>query len=401
MGKFSNDMGPFIKKHLHDDVKELALQYAKYPDIDMRQALVQIQGWQIAEKKLPLWAQTDGILFPVHLSMEQCSSQTTAEYKAEVISRLLPVRSTMTDLTGGYGVDATMIGRLFSHLTFVEPNADLCKLAQNNLPLLGVNDFTVIDGTCESVLADLDRQDLIFIDPSRRNANGAKTFAMEDCTPNVLQLQDQLLQKAGMVMIKLSPMLDITSVISSLKSVKEIHVVSVAGECKEILALMDSETTDSSIQVVCTNLLGNGLSRQYAFCPEDEEHAACHYTPQVGQYLYEPNASIMKAKCFKSIASSFGVNKLHPNSHLYTSDEYVPDFPGRSFCVVKTLPMDKQGIKELQTFRQANLSIRNFSSSVAELRKKLKLKEGGDLYIFFTTLADNHKAAIVCRKPTV
>lgn len=227
-------MDTFIREHLHDDVNELALRSTKYPGVDMRHAIRQIQGWQIAEKKLPLWANTDGILFPEHISLEQCSSQTTAEYKAEIIGSVVSYKGTMADLTGGYGVDAAIIGRLFNNVSFVEPNGELCRLAQNNLPLLGIKDFTVINSTCESVLDGLEPQDLIFIDPSRRDKNGKKVFAIEDCMPDIYRLQDLLLTKGRWVVVKLSPMLDITSVVTKLRSVQEVHVVSVAGECKEI-----------------------------------------------------------------------------------------------------------------------------------------------------------------------
>ncbi len=391
-------MDPFVRQHLHDDVNELALQYAKYPGVDIRGAIVQIRGWQIAERKLPLWSQTDGILFPEHISLEQCSSQTTAEYKAEVIGSVVGNKDTMTDLTGGYGVDAAMIGRQFDRLTFVEPNSELCVLAQNNLPLLGIRNLSVVNSTCEVVLDSLEKHDLIYIDPSRRDRNGRKTFAVEDCTPDIRLLQDLLLSKGRWVMVKLSPMLDLSSVVSSLRSVHEIHVVSVAGECKEILVLMSSEATVSSPRIVCVNLVGKDTRQCFSFNSEDEKTAVCRYTSRIDRYLYEPNASIMKAMCFKSVASVFNVHKLHPNSHLYTSDSMVDGFPGRSFEVVRTMPMDKRTFKELRTYGQANLSIRNFPSTVAELRVKTRLKDGGDLYVFVTTLADNSKVCIVCRK---
>jgi len=391
-------MDSFVREHLYDDVNELALQYAKYPGVDVRCAIIQIRGWQIAEKKLPLWSQTDGILFPKHISLEQCSSQTTAEYKAEVIESIVENKDKMTDLTGGYGVDAAMIGRQFNHLTFVEPSKELCRLAHHNLPLLDVSNLTVVNSTCEAVLEGLEKQDLIYIDPSRRDKDGRKIFAVEDCTPDIYRLQDQLLGKGRWVIVKLSPMLDLTSVATGLRSVHEVHVVSVAGECKEILVLMSGEVMVSSPKIVCVNIIGKYKRQSFTYNTEDEKVTICRYTSRIDRYLYEPNASIMKAMCFKSVASVFSVDKLHPNSHLYTSDRMIEGFPGRSFEVVSIMPMDKRALKELRTYGQANLSVRNFPSTVAELRAKTKLKDGGDQYIFFTTMADNSKVCIVCRK---
>lgn len=391
-------MDSFVREHLYDDVNELALQYAKYPGVDVRCAIIQIRGWQIAEKKLPLWSQTDGILFPEHISLEQCSSQTTAEYKAEVIESIVENKDKMTDLTGGYGVDAAMIGRQFNHLTFVEPSKELCRLAHHNLPLLDVSNLTVVNNTCEAVLEGLEKQDLIYIDPSRRDKDGRKIFAVEDCTPDIYRLQDQLLGKGRWLIVKLSPMLDLTSIATGLRSVHEVHVVSVAGECKEILVLMSGEVMVSSPKIVCVNIIGKDKRQSFTYNTEDEKVTICRYTSRIDRYLYEPNASIMKAMCFKSVASVFSVDKLHPNSHLYTSDRMIEGFPGRSFEVVSIMPMDKRALKELRTYGQANLSVRNFPSTVAELRAKTKLKDGGDQYIFFTTMADNSKVCIVCRK---
>lgn len=385
----------WIKEHLHDDVNELALHASNYPDVDMQQALVQIRGWQIAEKKLPLWAQTEGVLFPDHLPLEQCSSQLTAEYKASLMMSQ-PHRSTMTDLTGGFGVDAAMIGRQYQHLTYVEQREDLCELAQHNFPLLGVSDFEVLQARCEDVLAELPHQHFILIDPARRDASGRKTVAISDCTPDVCQLNQLLLEKADVVMIKLSPMLDITTALRQLKGVYQVHVVSVHGECKEILLLLQ-QGEEQEPQIVCVDITREGIQR-FSFTREDEQAAQCPYTNEVDAYLYEPNASLMKACPFKSLAQHFHCRKLHPNSHLYTSKEYIPDFPGRSFKVTDVLPLNKQTTKQISQLRQANISVRNFPATVADLRKRLHLADGGDTYLFATTLADNRKVVIVCKK---
>lgn len=385
----------WIQEHLHDDVNELALHASNYPDVDMQQALVQIRGWQIAEKKLPLWAQTEGVLYPNHLPLEQCSSQLTAEYKASLMMQLSP-RSTMTDLTGGFGVDAVMIGREYQHLTYVEQREDLCQLAQHNFPLLGITDFEVIQARCEEVLERLPHQHLLMIDPARRDASGRKTVAISDCTPDVCQLNHLLLAKADVVMIKLSPMLDITTALRQLKGVYQVHVVSVQGECKEILLLLQQGEVQAP-QMVCVDITREGIQR-FCFTREDEQAAQCPYTQAVGDYLYEPNASLMKACPFKSLAQHFHCRKLHPNSHLYTSNEHIPDFPGRSFKVTNVLPLNKQTTKQISQLRQANISVRNFPATVADLHKRLHLADGGDTYLFATTLADNRRVLIISSK---
>ena len=377
----------FITEHRNDDPRDLALHASRYPDIDIPYAVQQIAAWQTAQKKLPLWAATEGIEFPVHLSMEQCSSQLTAEYKASII----PEGDSMTDLTAGFGVDATMLARRFQHLNFVERNVELCSIASNNLPLLGVHDYTIHNTDGTQLLSALPHQSLIFLDPARRDEHGGKTVLIGDCTPNVLELQDLLLEKADLVMIKLSPMLDISNVLKELKCISEIHIVSVANECKEILVLLSQGATHPAVH--CINI--NKEKTEKYVVPQNESEAECHYTSEVGRYLYEPNTSIMKAACFKSLAQHFGVEKLHPSSHLYTSEALVEDFPGRTFKVDAVYGLKDKALKQI---RKANLTVRNFPASVADLRKRLKLSEGGDIYLFATTLADESKVVISCRK---
>jgi hypothetical protein len=388
----------WIEEHRHDDVNELALKAAHFPDMDVREALVQIRGWQIAEKKLPLWAHTEGILFPDHLPMEQCSSQLTAEYKASLVASM-PVKDSMTDLTGGFGVDAAVLGRHFRHLTYVEQREDLCRLAHHNFPLLGINDFEVVNADCVDVLPDLPHQNLLLIDPARRDACGRKTVAISDCTPDVSEMNQLLLEKADTVMIKLSPMLDITSTERQLADISEIHVVSVGGECKEILILLQKTVNlhGNSPIITCADITREGI-QQFRFTRADEQQAMCWYSSNIGAYLYEPNASLMKACPFRFLAQHYQLEQLHPNSHLYTSNAWIADFPGRRFKVEEVLPINKQTTKQISHLRQANVSVRNFPATVAELRKRFRLAEGGDTYLFATTLADNRRILIVCKK---
>ncbi len=387
-------LSQFIIEHRADDPRDLALRQSRYPDIDIPYAVGQITAWQTAKKKLPLWAATEGIIYPVHLSMEQCSSQLTAEYKGSIVE----AGSNFTDLTSGFGVDATMIGRKFEHVNYVERNEDLCDIARNNLPLLGIKNLDVHNADAADVLQSLPHQSLIFLDPARRDEHGGKTVQISDCTPDVSALQDELLAKADKVMIKLSPMLNIADINKELKCVKEIHIVSVDNECKEVLAVLSSNEPADDYRIVCVNLRSNGEKQAFAIAQEEERKAECHYSSDIKTYIYEPNTSIMKAGCFKSLAEAYGLDKLHPSSHLYTSLQLLSDFPGRIFEVKSVYGLKDKALKSI---KKANLTVRNFPSTVAELRKRLKLHEGGDIYLFATTLADESKVMIETRKVTL
>ena len=391
-------MKNFINSHREDDPRQLALQASRYPDIDMRAAVVQISGWQAARKKLPLWAATDGIVYPEHLSMEQCSSQLTAEYKAQVALSLTEGcrERLLTDLTGGFGVDATMMAlKMQARLTLVERNPQLCDAARNNLPLLGVEKAEIICADSVETLRNLPRQSLIFIDPARRDEHGGKTVAISDCTPDISAIGGLLTDRADWVMVKLSPMLDLASVRRELNGVAEVHIVSVEGECKEVLVVMRKDY-DGSRQTVCVNI---GKDGKTDIMRADEENAQCRYANQLGKYLYEPNASIMKACAFRSVAAQYGVEKLHPDSHLYTSESLVADFPGRKFEVESWSTFSKKELKQfLSGMKKANLTVRNFPTTVADLRKRLKIAEGGDIYLFATTANDESHIIIKCKK---
>ncbi len=398
-------MNDFIREHRQDDPRALMLQAHRYPEIDMRQAVVQISGWQKAQKKLPLWAATDGILFPEHLPMEQCSSQATATYKARLAQRLLTSDDEtgsvsqndwlVTDLTGGFGIDATLLARTLhtARLTFVERNQDLCRLARHNLPLLGVGQLHVLNSTAEDVLQDLPHQHLLYVDPARRDPHGRKTVAISDCTPDVGQLNDLLMEKADYTIVKLSPMLDLSQVRRQLHGLCEIHVVGMDGECKELLIVLSKKQIDTP------TLFATDNEQVYTFTDDTEAKACCDYTARLGTYLYEPHAALMKAAPFKSLAQTYQLQKLHPHSHLYTSDTLRPDFPGRIFHIDGQTSFNRKALAPaLKGTKNANLSVRNFPLTVAQLRQRLKLSEGGSLYLFATTLADNSHVLIHCTK---
>lgn len=397
----SEDTLRFIHEHRNDDVRALALQARKYPAVEMPAAITQIAGWQIAKEKVPTWAGIDEILYPVHLSMEQCSSEITARYKAEIIAAGATDKTdTFTDLTGGFGIDCAFLSACFKQATYVERQQALCEIAAHNFPLLDLRHITVCNEDSVAHLQSMSPVDWIFIDPARRDGHGGKTVAISDCEPNVAALEELLLQKAQHVMVKLSPMLDLTLAVNDLKHVQEAHIISVNNECKELLLILgrNEELSVEDIPIHCINLTHSQGQQTLTFTRGQEKDCACTYTPILKAYLYEPNASILKAGAFRSLSTIYKVEKLHPNSHLYTSDEYIADFPGRKFRITANCSFNKKEVKDmLGAEKKANLTVRNFPATVAELRKRLKLAEGGDSYLFATTLADEKKVLIGCK----
>ena len=379
----------FIAQHREEDVRTLALQAGRYPTVDMREAVTQIEGWQQAREKLPTWAAVEGIIYPPKISMEQCSSEKTAKYKAKQDKG-----KRFADLTGGFGIDFSYMARNFNEAFYIERNKTLCDIATANFSLLGLEDAKVMNGNSEKLFESLPHLDWIFVDPARRDGDGRKVVALSDCEPNVVELD--LLSKADMAMIKCSPMLDITLACRQLGRVSSVHIVSVNNECKELLITLNSGGF-TGFTTHCVNILKDS-TQIFSFTQDDEDTAETSYSSEVGKYLYEPNASVQKAGCPKSLSSHYHVDKLHPNSHLYTSNEHIHNFPGRIFEVVEVLGFSKADIKSVQSLGKANITVRNFPENVQLLRKRLKLTDGGENYIFATTLNDGSKALILCKK---
>lgn len=394
MKELSPETLAFIDSHRGDDVRTLALQAKKYPAVDMAEAVVQIAGYQIAEKKVPLWAQTAGIRYPQHLSMEQCSSEVTARYKASLVSG-----DTLTDLTAGWGVDCSFLARNFRCADYVERQETLCRIAAHNFPLLSLPHVRIHCADAVEYLQSMEPVDCLFLDPARRDSHGGKTVAIAECEPDVCRLEPLLVEKGKTVMIKLSPMLDMASALRDLQYVRRIHVVSVNNECKELIILLrkapdEEEAAAGEVIISCEQVVNNSVHQHFQFTFSEEKSAGCPLAESVGNYLYEPGAALLKAGPYRLLATRYGVEKLHPNSHLYTSSGLV-DFPGRRFRVTAVSGFGKKDLKVLlEGVEKANLTVRNFPSSVAELRKKLKLKEGGDTYLFATTLASGEKVLI-------
>ena len=503
----------FIRQHQDDDVRQLAFLGSKYPEVDMPFALDQIRGRKMARVKLPRWASIDGIIYPPHISMEQCSSEQTALYKAELAARLLGLSPSSSengeekekesenasnlhlseicefagkgavdsefakneatckkqqiltevdrnvneikeephegdfseetgfvDLTGGFGVDFSYIAsRLGVKSMYVERQTHLCEAAKENFGRLGLKNAIVKNGDGIEVLHSFaSKKDdaasaddslgiiydqplsllktklglkLIFIDPARRDDAGNKVVSLKDCTPDVTLLQEEMLSKADYVIIKLSPMLDWHRAISELSHVREVHIISVNNECKELLLVlsarnmgeMEASSADGEVKhagnlrIYCVN------DAQSFVCDElDMESSSVRIASPVleeMQYLYEPNASLMKAGCFSVLSERYGARMLSKNSHLFVSMEPIEDFPGRSFRIIAISSFNKKELKRyLSGITKANIATRNFPLSVAELRKRLKLKDGGETYIFATTLSDESHVLVITEK---
>ena len=410
----------FIETHADDDVHQLAFLAARYPDVDMPFALNQIAGRRMARTKLPSWAATEGLIYPPHLSIEQCSSEQTAIYKAALVRRismfilsqssvrtqLLPLQ--WVDLTGGMGVDFSFIAPLFQRSVYVEPQSQLCEMARNNFPLLGLERSEVVCGDATDYLRAMEPADWIYLDPARRNENGGKTVLMTDCTPDVTQLLDTLLNKARCVLLKLSPMLDWQYAVSVLNReeciVREVHIVAVKNECKELLLVLsrscfgDADTLcEQRLSVICSN---DSETFSYDFTEENKTFLSVFQNTLLpGMFLYEPYSSLMKAGAFALFSARFKVASIAAHSHLFVSQQLRHGVFGRKFQIKAISSLNKKEVKAaLQGINQANIAVRNFPMSVAELRKRLRLREGGAVYIFATTDTQNQKRLLICEK---
>ena len=393
----------FIESHLKDDVRQLALQ--KFPDdVDKTLILTQIEARQILSKKVPSWASNPDLLFPKHLSIEQCSSELTAKYKASIIEG----GDIFVDLTGGLGIDSYFLSEKFKTSYYVENQKELCDLAEHNFGVLG-RKITVVNSDAETFWGDCGDArpcvftDLIFIDPARRDIYNRKMVSLHDCSPDVVDLVEthgRASLHGTTMLIKLSPMLDISMIINELSNIAEIHIVSVKNECKEILIKIEPGF-DEAIKYFCVDL--NPVETQgrasLQYTENDEKSAIPSFSSTVKNYLYEPNASLMKSGAFKLISQRFAIEKLHVNSHLYTSDNLISDFPGRIFEVVGFAPFNKKIKKELlKDITEASVATRNFPLSANELRKNLNLKESDKNYVFGTTLIGEKKVVVLCKK---
>ena len=479
----NDNVKDFIKKHLNDDVNKLAL--SKFPeDIDKHFVVRQIHARQVLSKKLPSWAENDELIFPKKLSLEQCSSELTAKYKTSLSTKshemtlkgfsedscdladekisaklqemprkgfsedscdladekeisadsceLADKKRILVDLTGGMGVDTAFLSDNFDKTYYVDMQEELCEIAKHNFKILDKN-IEVVNDNAEHFLTTCDEVDCIYLDPARRDEYGRKMVSLHDCSPDVVELHDILLKKAKKVLVKVSPMLDIEMIKKELTDITEIHVVAVRNECKEILLEIQknknsktqnlSNSATQQLRILAIDLRENW---SFFFTEDEERDAQWTLADSVGKYLYEPGAACMKAGCFKLLSQKYNLDKLHRNSHLYTSNELISDFPGRIFEVLCALPFDKKTKKEITSIcqqttdnrqqtlsedfpatqqlsniatpKKASVATRNFPLSADELRKNLGFQDGNDFYIFGTTMKGEKKIVVIAKK---
>ena len=392
----------FILEHLTADVRTLALS-ARPDGVDMQYALTQISGWQAARSKVPLWAATEGIVYPRHLSLEQCTSQYIAQYKASFIESLLSSGFKMADITGGMGVDCFFISRSASQVYYNEMSAELCDCARINFKALGRQEIEINCGTAEDYIAGLtpDSLDLIYLDPARRGDAGRKLVSISDCQPDTVALQDDLLRIAPNVMVKLSPMLDISRALTELKHVSSAFIVGLEGECKEITLLMkrgfEAEPTITAVDIKQDGTPESAVSSAKSTDAALPLPIADADGLQPGTFISEPSAPYMKSALFRTIAARTGTALIHPDTHLFWSKEKPENFPGRTFQIQGIIPFDKRSLSAL-TKTQANLSVRNFPESAPALQQRLKLRDGGSRYLIATTLSDSRRVLLDLRK---
>ena len=368
---YQKSIQDFILEYSDFDTNKLRLKNIQ-ADFDVAWAIQQIEARKKIRDKLPTWASNMNIVFPSILSTEQCSSELTARYKQNLI-----IPGDTVDLTGGLGVDSFFFSQKSDHVVYVEQLAEYCRAAKQNFKNLCADNITVTHDDCINFLQNNDRHfQNIYIDPARRGSCNKRIFAIDECEPNVIELMPILFQCGKRIIIKVSPMVDITAALSLLPDISEVHVVSVKNECKELLLVTFGIKQEKGLPYS-------------TFCKS------------IKKYLYEPNTSILKAGAYKSIAIEYDIEKLQTNSHLYTSDNYISNFPGRKFEIIETVTFNSKNIKDIKTkYPQTNLSTRNFPLTTAVLQKKLKTKDGGDLYLFATTLSNDNKVLIICKRAT-
>jgi len=379
----------FISQNTGASITKLALQKNPFPEVEWILILNQIEAKTKAKDKLPTWFSTDNVIYPSKISVEQTSSEKTAAYKASLISG-----ETLIDLTGGFGVDDYYFSKRFKNVSHCEINADLSAIVKHNFEQLAVTNCVFFADDSTNVLTESNQKwDWIYIDPSRRNDAKGKVFMLKDCLPNVPELLNFYFEKTNSILIKTAPLLDISAGLSELKFVKNIHIIALENEVKELLFEIHNQYS-GEITIKTANILKDKVET-FEFVLDNEYDFPTYSLPQ--QYLYEPNSAIMKSGGFDEVSSIFKINKLHKHSHLYTSEDLI-DFPGRAFKIEKVISYNKNDMKTELLNQQANITTRNFPDTVENIRKKWKIKNGGNLYCFFTTDKNDSKIVLICTK---
>ena len=411
----------FIKENAKSNPNNAALKAPRNAGIDVTFAVNQIAGKQIAQQKLPKWASCEEIIYPAHISMEQCSSQATAQYKANIARKLLSelheenTSSTLVDLTGGFGVDCTIMSEVFDSAICIEQQTELSSIAQHNMKSLGLSHVACYNNNSLDALNHISNVTMIYVDPARRNTQGARTYAIEDCTPDVLALKGSMLAKAQIVMIKLSPMLDWHKTVSDFGgNVSQVHIVAHNNECKELLLIIDAHI-HNQLSIHCVNdnqrttikafydtVTKQVSTRAAQLCDSTETRQSndLRNWQQWAQYVYEPNAAVMKAGCFEYLEEQYKIQEIGPNSHVCIARDYYADFPGKVWKIESTCSMNKRDIKRtLGDLTHANIVTRNFPMPAEVLKKRLHLQDGGNIRLIATT--DSNKDHVIIRAGSV
>jgi len=390
----------FIKDNLTQNVNSLLLKFHGKEDLNYKFIIQQISARQKIKKKLPLLYENDNIIFPPSLNLEQSSSEITSKYKRDLIKNLVDKNGVGADLTSGFGIDSIFMSENFKSYYHIEPNLKLLNISEQNYKSLNINNVKLHNTTAENFLLEnnIPEFEFMYLDPSRRDKkSGKKVVLLEDYSPNIIELEEELLKISKKVLVKTSPILDFNDSLKKLKYVSEVHIVSVKNEVKEVLYLLDKDSNnnlDYDVKFTTINYLNNNRFDSLSFTYNDIKNSAANFsTPK--KYLYEPNSSIMKSLAFNFISKKFNLDKLHQNSHLYTSNSLVEDFPGRVFVIEESLAYKS---KDLKKIKKAHIACRNFPISVEKIRKLAKIKDGGNVYLFATTLLDNSGIVLVCRK---
>lgn len=395
MMSLSPELKAFIREHASDNTDRLLLSASRFPDLNIPLAVEQILSRRQIRDKLPDWYAREDIRYPSRLSAEQCSSGLTARYKQRLMKG-----ETLCDLTGGLGVDSYYFSQKAREVVYIERFADYCSAARHNFSVLKAGNIRVLHADVREILRSL-RADTFYIDPARRSDCNQRVYALSDCEPDLLQLKPILLEQTGRLIVKISPMADLEEILRLLPETREIHVLAVKNECKELLFILEDTGLSCipGVEIHAVNLRPNLSEQEFTFFLREEKEAVLQAATSVQSYLYEPHAALLKSGAFKLIAQRYHLQKLHRHSHLYTSDRYHSDFPGRCFIVDDIFHFSGKLLKQMgRQFPKANLTIRNFPLSVAELRKRAGIKEGGDLYLFATTLANEQKVIIKTHK---
>ncbi|HKJ49020.1 MAG TPA: class I SAM-dependent methyltransferase [Christiangramia sp.] len=385
----SPEVSKFIKENFKRDLPSLILKGSPFQNVSIQEIATQIKGLKTAEKKFPELYKNPDIIYPPKLNLEQTSSETTAKYKASLIKGESGI-----DITGGLGIDSYFISKNIATFHYCELNKDLAEIAQHNFIALKAENITVIPGDGLKVLRESEKNfHWVYTDPARRDDHGGKVYKFEDCEPNIPKHLKMIFQNSDNLMVKSSPLLDITAGIQELRFVKEVHIVAVRNEVKELLWILNKEL--SGIPIIKTVNFEKDKVQELSGRFERLHTEVKYSLPQ--NYLFEPNAAIMKSGLFDLVSEKTDTQKLHQHSHLYTSEELV-DFPGRSFKIIEVKHFKPSDLKQYFKSKKANISTRNFPESVESIRKKFKIKDGGTDYIFFTTNMNDEKIVITCKK---